>query len=154
MHQWSFTIVNAFICISWSVLLKIVLSCSLPIFYLLIYLPILKYINTITWFAHQNLLNCTQWRNSFLSLSRTGWVTISPIRLAPFFIPYLYCQRTTVRACCCVQLFGTLWIVAHQVPLSVGFSRQEYWSGLPCLPPGDLPNPGVKFMSLTSHLRH
>ena len=41
------------------------------------------------------------------------------------------------------------WTVAHQTPLSVGFSRQEYWSGLPCLPPGDLPDPGVKFKSLT-----
>ena len=41
-------------------------------------------------------------------------------------------------------LFVTLWAVAHQAPLSMGFSRQEYWSGLPCPPPGDLPNPGIK----------
>ena len=41
----------------------------------------------------------------------------------------------------------TPWIIAHQVPLSVGFSRQEYWSGLPCPPPGDLPNPGIKLRS-------
>ena len=34
--------------------------------------------------------------------------------------------------------------VAHEAPLSLGFSRQEYWSGLPCCPPGDLPNPGIK----------
>ena len=40
-----------------------------------------------------------------------------------------------------VWLFATLWIVAHQAPLSVGFSRQEYCSGLSCPPPGDLPNP-------------
>ena len=40
-----------------------------------------------------------------------------------------------------VRLFGTPWTVAHQAPLSMGFSRQEYWSGLPCPPPGDLPNP-------------
>ena len=39
-----------------------------------------------------------------------------------------------------VRLFVTLWTVAHQAPLSMGFSRQEYWSGLPCCPPGDLPN--------------
>ena len=43
--------------------------------------------------------------------------------------------------------FVTLWTIAHQAPLSMGFSRQEYWSGLPCLPPGDLPNPGIKPMS-------
>ena len=36
------------------------------------------------------------------------------------------------------------WTIAHQAPLSMGFSRQEYWSGLPCSPPGDLPEPGMK----------
>ena len=44
----------------------------------------------------------------------------------------------------CVCLFGTLWAVACQAPLSVGFSRKEYWSGLPFPPPGNLPNPGTK----------
>ena len=43
-----------------------------------------------------------------------------------------------------VRLFVTQWTVAHQAPLSVGSSRQEYWSGLPCPPPGDLPDPGIK----------
>ena len=38
----------------------------------------------------------------------------------------------------------TLWTVACQAPLSVGFSRQEYWSVLPCSPPGDLPDPGIE----------
>ena len=46
-----------------------------------------------------------------------------------------------------VQLFVTLWTVAHQAPLSTGFSRQEYWSGLPFPPPGDLPDPGIKAVS-------
>ena len=49
-----------------------------------------------------------------------------------------------------VRLFATLWTVAHQAPLSMGFSRQEYWSGLPCPPPGDLPNPGIEPSSLMS----
>ena len=43
-----------------------------------------------------------------------------------------------------VQLYATLWTVARQAPLSMGFSRQEYWSGLPCPPPGDLPSPGIE----------
>ena len=43
-----------------------------------------------------------------------------------------------------VRLFATPWTVAYQVPLAMGFSRQEYWSGLPCPPPGDRPNPGIK----------
>ena len=42
----------------------------------------------------------------------------------------------------------TPWTVARQAPLSIGFSRQEYWSGLPFLSPGDLPDPGIKPRSL------
>ena len=49
-----------------------------------------------------------------------------------------------------VQFFATLWTVACQAPLSMGFSRQEYWSGLPCPPPEDLPDPGTEPVSLTS----
>ena len=49
-----------------------------------------------------------------------------------------------------VQLFVTPWTVACQAPLSMGFSRQEYWSKLPCLTLGDLPNLGIKPKSLTS----
>ena len=50
----------------------------------------------------------------------------------------------------CVRLFANLWTVTHQAPLSMGFSRQEYWSGLPCPPPGALPNPGIELVSLLS----
>ena len=49
-----------------------------------------------------------------------------------------------------VWLFVTLWTVARQAPLSLGFSRQEYWSGLPSPPPGDLMDPGIKPSSFTS----
>ena len=48
----------------------------------------------------------------------------------------------------CVQLFATPWTIAHQAPLSMEFSRQEYWNGLPFPPPGDLPDPGVEPRSL------
>ena len=50
----------------------------------------------------------------------------------------------------CVQLFATLWTVAHQAPLSMGFSRQEYWSGLPCPSPEDLPDLGTELASAAS----
>ena len=50
----------------------------------------------------------------------------------------------------CVLLFATPWTAAHQGPLSMRFPRQEYWSGLPCPPPGDLPNPGIQPTSLRS----
>ena len=48
-----------------------------------------------------------------------------------------------------VRLFATLWIVAHQAPLSMRFSKLEYWSAWPCPPPGDLPDPGIEPMSPT-----
>ena len=47
-----------------------------------------------------------------------------------------------------VRLFVTPWTVAHQAPLSMGFFRQEYWSGLPFPPPGGLPDPGIELWSL------
>ena len=46
-----------------------------------------------------------------------------------------------------IRLFATPWTVAHQAPPSIGFSRQEYWSGLPFSFPGDLPNPGIEHRS-------
>ena len=49
-----------------------------------------------------------------------------------------------------IQVFATPWAVALQAPLSVGFSRQEYWSGLTFPSPGDLPHPGIEPMSLVS----
>ena len=49
-----------------------------------------------------------------------------------------------------ILLCGTLWTVVFQAPLSIGFSRQEYWSPLPCLPPEDLPDPGIEPTSLVS----
>ena len=54
--------------------------------------------------------------------------------------------------CSVAQLsdYVTPWTVAHQAPLSMGFHRQEYWSGLSFPPPGDLPDPGIGPVSLTS----
>ena len=64
-------------------------------------------------------------------------------------------KRSTIREfqLChfsCTQLFETPWTVAHWAPVSMGFSRQEYWSRLPCPPPGDLPDAGIKPQSLRS----
>ena len=53
-------------------------------------------------------------------------------------------MKVKVKLLSRVQLFGTPWAVAYQIPLSMGFSRQEYWSGLPFPSPGDLPNPGIE----------
>ena len=54
------------------------------------------------------------------------------------------------QSLCCVQLFVTLWTVASQAPLSMGFFRQEYWSGMPFPIPGYLPNSGIELASLVS----
>ena len=54
-----------------------------------------------------------------------------------------------MKSLSCVPLFVTPKTVANKAPLSMGFSRPEYWSGLPCPPPGDLPNPGIKPRSPT-----
>ena len=61
------------------------------------------------------------------------------------------CVLGCLCCCCCCLVaeswsssFVTPWTVAHQTPLSIGFPRQEYWSGLPLPPPGDLPDPGIK----------
>ena len=67
----------------------------------------------------------------------------------------LWCQFLFLTdVCVCVlshiQLFATPWTVAHQAPLSMEFSRQEYWSGLPFHTPGGLPGPGMESTSLVS----
>ena len=62
-----------------------------------------------------------------------------------YFLNFSLCIFT--YACCCVRLFATPWTVAHQALLSMGFSRQEYWSGLPFPSPEDLPDPGIELTS-------
>ena len=53
-------------------------------------------------------------------------------------------MKVKVKLLSHVRVFATPWMVAYQAPLSTGFSRQEYWSGLPFPSPGDLPNPGIE----------
>ena len=86
------------------------------------------------------------------------WIPDSQSNLLLFFgFPYGQ-QRAVVlvmHACMLsyfsrVPLCATPWTVSCRVPLSMGFSRQEYWSGLLCPPPGDLPDPGIEPASLTS----
>ena len=61
------------------------------------------------------------------------------------FLSSIFClSLKLVKSLSRVRLFATLWTVAYQASLSMGFSRQEYWSGLPFPSPGDLPDPGIK----------
>ena len=64
--------------------------------------------------------------------------------LSPLLSPTLLPSQSVSH----IRFFGTLWTVVHQAPLSMGFSRQEYWSGSPCSPLGDLPDPGIEPTSL------
>ena len=90
-----------------------------------------------------------------LPLYKSYW-----IRDPPYFLTYLITSRGTLsHVLGCIQLFVTLWTVAHQALLSMGFSRQEYWSRLPFLPPEDLPDPGIEPRSphrrwILYHLSH
>ena len=59
----------------------------------------------------------------------------------------MYFIKKKVKSLSRVRLFATPWTVAYQAPLSMGFSRQEYWSGLPFPSPEDLPDPGIKLAS-------
>ena len=88
------------------------------------------------------------------------WATSSVAFGSPLLKDFHWAQKHCfvyphVYACVCshfnpVWLFVILWTVAHQAPLSMGFSRQESWSGLPCPPPWDLPNSGTEPASLVS----
>ena len=61
------------------------------------------------------------------------------------FVLYVWvCVYVCAQSLSLVQLCATPWTVAHQAPLSMGFPRQEYWSGLPFPPPEDLPDPGIE----------
>ena len=90
----------------------------------------------------------------FTLIVRYSYKNIRILKINVQYFKYLLCDRcymTQNRSdqwLSHVQLFATPWTVAHQTPLSVEFSRQEYWSALSFLPPGDLPNPGVKPVSL------
>ena len=74
-----------------------------------------------------------------------GLHCVSPLRYAEVVTPAYLCSVTSV-----VSDSVTPWTVTHWAPLSMRFPRQEYWSGLPCPPPGDLPVPGIELASSAS----
>ena len=103
------------------------------------------------------LVGCRLWMGSH----RVGhdWSDSAAKQLKPIYKWWLpRGWRTEVKSLSHVWLFATPWTVAHQAPPSMGFSRQEYWSGLPFPSPGDLPNPGMEPVSLALqtlyHLSH
>ena len=91
------------------------------------------------------LLNCGAGLNQSILKESEGWGAWSPVVHGHDFQQQLFMYICTYHAEMLSHVrLATLWTVAHQGPLSMGFLRQEYWSGLPFPPPGNLPKPGVK----------
>ena len=81
-----------------------------------------------------------------LAVAQGRGIPLSPAQRRPPFRALWVCSQSLT----CVRLFAAPWTVARQAPLPMGFTRQESWSGLPFLPPGDLPDPGTEPTSLAS----
>ena len=100
-------------------------------------------------------LNGDEWSSEFRSVQWVSHLGISlsrrpsAVNLGAHSSSQNLLESDCVLSSCHVQLFATLWTVARQAPLSMGFSRQEHRSGLPCPPPGDHPNPRIELGSPT-----
>ena len=94
---------------------------------------------------------CLSWKAFFLGLWDTALPSWFPLALvAACFLAFSVVTCFFMLVLSHVWLFATPWTVAHQDPLSMEVSRQEYWNGLPFPLPGDLPNPGMESTSLES----
>jgi len=104
---------------------------------------------TLQWWFHWNWVQLGNGRFPKENRSKTRQVNThrSNTRISDHSAHPL--QWSEVKSLSHIRLFATLWTVAHQAPLSMGFSRQEYWSGLPFPSPGDLPDPGIELSSPT-----
>ena len=90
--------------------------------------------------CHLRIVNILSWRRLRKQEKQEGYVTPPPNHHIP--LPLSTRPRSWICVSCSVVSDSvTLWTVAHEAPLSVGFSRREYWSGLPWSSPRDLPNP-------------
>ena len=86
-------------------------------------------------------------KENFMEAFNLGKILIDLFLGLYFFLfPFIVSE---VKSFSHVQVFATQWTIAYKAPLSTEFSSQEYWSGLPFLSPGDLPNPGIEPRSLT-----
>ena len=79
-----------------------------------------------------------------------NWIYIQNRKRSTYIENNLWLRVCMPSHFSCVQLFVTLWNIAHQASLFMGFSRWEHWTGLPHPPPGELPDPEIELTSLTS----
>ena len=96
-----------------------------------------------------------KWHSYKIAGFNLSWISFNNLFFIELLLNYAIVELRIAELCCTVLLlsrvwlFTTPWTVARQAPLSMGFSRQEDWSGFPCPPPGDLPNPGMELRSPT-----
>ena len=96
-----------------------------------------------------------KWHSYKIAGFNLSWISFNNLFFIELLLNYAIVELRIAELCCTVLLlshvwlFATPWTVARQAPLSMGFSRQEDWSGFPCPPPGDLPNPGMELRSPT-----
>ena len=96
---------------------------------------------------HYILVKLPMYWAQILPLFRWAIKKKNSLKSAAFAFPHcLICCSFVVQSQSHALLFATPWTVAHQAPLSMGFSQQEFWSGLPFPSPGNLPDPGIKPM--------
>ena len=114
-----------------------ILAFSLPLF-LIPFLKLFQYLFVCIFFCNFHFL--------WINLSAYASFLLFPCNILG---PLVNAVRAVVPSVH-VRLFTTLWTVASQDPLSMAISRQEYWSGLSCPPPGDCSHPGTESVSLTS----
>ena len=99
--------------------------------------------------VEKNMFHTSKRENVLNSISTNSLILLLVPLIKEKLRELLWCYRTEVKwsevkSLSRVRLFVTPWTVAHQAPPSMGFSRQEYWRGLPFPSPGDLPDPGIK----------
>ena len=90
-----------------------------------------------------------QWLTLFFWAAKSLQMVIVAMKLKDAYSLEGKLWPTSMKLLSCVQLFATPWTIAHQIPPSMGFSRQEHWGGLPFPSPGDLPDPGIELRSPT-----
>ena len=95
--------------------------------------------------SHTSFSLCTQGKKQISGFSFSSYKDTSSVGSGPHFYDFI----SSIQLLSHVRLISTLQPVAYQAPLSIGFSRQKYWKGLPCPPPGDLPDPETKPVSLS-----
>ena len=133
---------------------------SPKVFILFFTLKNLKYKENWHFYNESSYIRTQNSCHRFVIFSVVHLVHIDFVHFLSFILRYFvffscYLAILILYACVlshfsCVRLFVSRWTVAHQAPLSMGFPRQEYCCGLPCPPPRDLPEPGIKPASLMS----